>query len=203
MPNMNLQHVKCAHDFMIVGILKKPSFSLSQAQNSADREPRSARILLLVEYAPHVSVKVKINGVRLIKFDLFERMTLLDYNHFNVSCFRQTACSPRGRTSTSPARHTGTPSRCPTGKLIKNLFFRVAREKYIIRVARKMIKIFFRWFLSNAIVPGNHGTLLRLDGLDRSQNGAIVKCEVSNAIGKSEETQTLDIHCEWEKWMSL
>ena len=55
----------------------------------------------------------------------------------------------------------------------------------------------FRWFLSGAIVPGNHGTQLRLDGLDRSQNGAIVKCEVSNAIGKSEETQTLDIFCEW------
>ena len=53
-----------------------------------------------------------------------------------------------------------------------------------------------RWFLSSAIVPGNHGTLLRLDGIDRSQNGAIVKCEVSNAIGKSEETQTLDINCE-------
>ena len=45
-------------------------------------------------------------------------------------------------------------------------------------------------------MPGNHGTLLRLDGIDRSQNGAIVKCEVSNAIGKSEETQTLDINCE-------
>ena len=62
---------------------------------------------------------------------------------------------------------------------------------------------FCRWFLSDAIVPGNHGTQLRLDGLDRSQNGAIVKCEVSNAIGKSEETQTLDIFCEWVIYVAL
>ena len=67
-----------------------------------------------------------------------------------------------------------------------------------------LIKVaLFRWFLSDAIVPGNHGTLLRIDGLDRSQNGAIVKCEVSNAIGKSEETQTLDIFCEWVIYMLL
>lgn len=96
--------------------------------------------------------------------------------------------SPRERTSYSTARLMGTPSRCPTGEI---KWRRMLPEKVQLRC------LCLRWFLSNAIVPGNHGTLLRLDGIDRSQNGAIVKCEVSNAIGKSEETQTLDINCEY------
>jgi hypothetical protein len=53
----------------------------------------------------------------------------------------------------------------------------------------------YRWFVNKAIVPGNHGTELKLKSLARTQNHAIVKCEVHNAIGKSEETETMDIKC--------
>ena len=53
----------------------------------------------------------------------------------------------------------------------------------------------FRWFIDNEIVPGNHGTTLKLDSVSRESNNKIVKCEVWNDIGKSEETETLDIHC--------
>ena len=57
------------------------------------------------------------------------------------------------------------------------------------------VMIAFRWFIDNEIVPGNHGTTLKLDSVSRQSNNKIVKCEVWNDIGKSEETETLDIHC--------
>ena len=53
----------------------------------------------------------------------------------------------------------------------------------------------YRWFIDNEIVPGNHGTTLTLNRVTRQSNSKIVKCEVWNDIGKSEETETLDIHC--------
>ena len=55
--------------------------------------------------------------------------------------------------------------------------------------------LFHRWFIDNEIVPGNHGTTLTLNSVTRQSNTKIVKCEVWNDIGKSEETETLDIHC--------
>ena len=36
-----------------------------------------------------------------------------------------------------------------------------------------------------------------LPGLNRSSDGEIVKCQVSNSIGKSEETFSLEIYCEF------
>ena len=55
----------------------------------------------------------------------------------------------------------------------------------------------FRWFIDNEIVPGNHGTSLKLKKVGRESNNKIVKCEVNNVIGKSEQTETLDIHCKF------
>ena len=51
--------------------------------------------------------------------------------------------------------------------------------------------------MDNEIVPGNHGTTLKLKKVTREYNNKIVKCEVNNVIGKSEETETLDIHCKY------
>lgn len=51
--------------------------------------------------------------------------------------------------------------------------------------------------MDKVIVPGNHGTEFRIPKLSRNQNQKIVKCEVNNEIGKSEETETLDINCEY------
>jgi hypothetical protein len=53
-----------------------------------------------------------------------------------------------------------------------------------------------RWFVDNEIVPGNHGTEYRIKSISRRIHNKIVKCEVNNVIGKSEETETLDIQCE-------
>lgn len=53
-----------------------------------------------------------------------------------------------------------------------------------------------RWFVDGEIVPGNHGAMHTISKIGRSFHNEIVKCEVNNVIGKSEETETLDVHCE-------
>ena len=55
----------------------------------------------------------------------------------------------------------------------------------------------FRWFIGDQIVAGNHGTELRMDNIGRAMNNVIVKCEVHNDIGRSEDTMTLNISCEY------
>ena len=55
----------------------------------------------------------------------------------------------------------------------------------------------YQWFVgSKEQELGEDTSVLVLPGVDRSRNGAIVKCQVRNSIGKSEETHTLDIDCE-------
>ena len=56
----------------------------------------------------------------------------------------------------------------------------------------------YRWFLGGHEMAGSEdGSLLVLPGLNRSSDGEIVKCQVSNSIGKSEETFSLEIYCEF------
>ena len=55
----------------------------------------------------------------------------------------------------------------------------------------------YRWFLGQQEMAGEEdGSLLVLPGLNRTSAGKIVKCQVSNSIGKSEETYSLEIYCE-------
>ena len=52
-----------------------------------------------------------------------------------------------------------------------------------------------RWFIDNEIQLGNPTTRFEIENAIRTFNGKIVKCEVNNDIGKSEETEVLDVHC--------
>ena len=55
----------------------------------------------------------------------------------------------------------------------------------------------YRWFLGGREMEGGEdGSVLVLPGLNRSSAGQIVKCQVRNYIGKSEETYSLQIYCE-------
>ena len=55
----------------------------------------------------------------------------------------------------------------------------------------------YRWFLGGReMEAGEDGSVLVLPGLNRTSAGQIVKCQVSNYIGKSEETYSLQIYCE-------
>ena len=57
----------------------------------------------------------------------------------------------------------------------------------------------YKWFLGGYEVAGGEedGSVLILPGLNRSSASEIVKCQVSNSIGKSEETYSLDIYCKY------
>ncbi|CAH0403755.1 unnamed protein product [Chilo suppressalis] len=50
----------------------------------------------------------------------------------------------------------------------------------------------FKWFLNDAPVVGNT-TELKIHNITRKYHDAIVKCEVYNEVGKTEETQILEI----------
>ncbi|XP_063233739.1 irregular chiasm C-roughest protein isoform X2 [Bacillus rossius redtenbacheri] len=51
----------------------------------------------------------------------------------------------------------------------------------------------YRWYLDDEPVPGDYTTRLVLSNVSRRFHDAIVKCEVHNPVGKSEESETLDI----------
>ena len=55
----------------------------------------------------------------------------------------------------------------------------------------------YQWYLGGEEEwVGGDQSLLVLPGVTRRSNGNIVKCRVGNSVGYSEETNTLDIHCE-------
>jgi len=55
----------------------------------------------------------------------------------------------------------------------------------------------YKWFLDDEPIQPGATTELVLKNVSRSLHDAIVKCQVHNAVGKSEESETLDITCEY------
>lgn len=53
----------------------------------------------------------------------------------------------------------------------------------------------YRWFLNDEPIIGDYTTEMVLHNVSRKYHDSIIKCEVHNAVGKSEETETLDISC--------
>ncbi|XP_066597961.1 irregular chiasm C-roughest protein-like isoform X2 [Prorops nasuta] len=51
----------------------------------------------------------------------------------------------------------------------------------------------YRWYINDKKVVGDYTTEMILHNATREYHDAIVKCEVHNEVGKSEETETLDI----------
>uniref|UniRef100_A0A182PBZ6 Ig-like domain-containing protein n=1 Tax=Anopheles epiroticus TaxID=199890 RepID=A0A182PBZ6_9DIPT len=51
----------------------------------------------------------------------------------------------------------------------------------------------FRWFVGEELSDGNHASELLIANISRKYHGTTVRCEVRNAVGKSEESVTLDI----------
>ncbi|XP_043866054.1 irregular chiasm C-roughest protein [Drosophila mojavensis] len=110
-----------------------------QAQNTADRTYRSAKVLLEVKYAPKVSVSVV--GGALAGGRIPEGAEVI------LSC--QADANPP--------------------------------------------EVSYRWFINDELVPGDFTTKMIIHNVTRKYHDAIVKCEVVNAVGKSEESETLDI----------
>lgn len=57
--------------------------------------------------------------------------------------------------------------------------------------------LFFRWYINEKTVIGDYTTEMIIHNATRELHDAIVKCEVHNEVGKSQETETLDITCEF------
>nr|CAD7439490.1 unnamed protein product [Timema bartmani] len=108
-----------------------------QAQNTADRTYRSAKLRLQVKYAPKVTLSVvgAHNG------------RLLEGQEVRLAC--QADANP--------------------------------------------LDLTYRWYINDKPVPGDYTTELLLSNISRKFHDAIVKCEVHNPVGKSEESETLDI----------
>ncbi|XP_060519888.1 irregular chiasm C-roughest protein [Cylas formicarius] len=110
-----------------------------QAQNTAERTHRSAKLKLEVKYAPKVTVTV-LSG-------------------------------------------TSSSGRIPEGAEVRLGCLADANPQ----------DVSYKWFLNDEPLIGDYTTELVLHNVSRKHHDAIVKCEVHNAVGKSEESQTLDI----------
>nr|XP_022920904.1 irregular chiasm C-roughest protein-like [Onthophagus taurus] len=110
-----------------------------QAQNTAERTHRSAKMKLEVKYAPKVTVSI-ISGT-----------------------------APNGRIPEGAEVHLG------------------------CHADANPSVVTYRWFLNNELLVGDYTTELILHNVTRKHHDAIVKCEVQNDVGKSEESETLDI----------
>ncbi|XP_043069156.1 irregular chiasm C-roughest protein [Drosophila bipectinata] len=110
-----------------------------QAQNTADRTYRSAKLLLEVKYAPKVTVSVV--GGALAGGKIPEGAEVI------LSC--QADANPH--------------------------------------------ELSYRWFINDELMTGDFTTKMIIHNVTRQYHDAIVKCEVVNAVGKSEQSKTLDI----------
>ncbi|XP_017054972.1 irregular chiasm C-roughest protein [Drosophila ficusphila] len=110
-----------------------------QAQNTADRTYRSAKLLLEVKYAPKVAVSVV--GGALAGGKIPEGAEVI------LSC--QADANPH--------------------------------------------ELSYRWFVNDELMAGDFTTKMIIHNVTRQYHDALVKCEVANAVGKSEESATLDI----------
>ncbi|XP_055682496.1 irregular chiasm C-roughest protein-like [Lutzomyia longipalpis] len=110
-----------------------------QAQNTADRTYRAAKLKLEVKYAPKVSVSV-IGGAL-------------------------------------------AGGRIPEG----------AEVRLSCHADANPNDLTYRWYINDELVVGDYTTEMLIHNITRKFHDAIVKCEVHNAVGKSEESETLDI----------
>nr|CAH0099797.1 unnamed protein product [Daphnia galeata] len=106
-----------------------------QAQNAAERSPRSVSLLMEVKYAPKVTVTV-------------EQERIAELESVRLSC----------HADANPPN------------------------------------VVYKWYINDEIAYGDYTTELTIASASRKLNGAIVKCEVTNAVGKGEENQTLSVH---------
>ena len=55
--------------------------------------------------------------------------------------------------------------------------------------------VVYKWYINDEIAYGDYSTQLTIASVTRKFNLAAVKCQVTNAVGKSEATQTLNVQC--------
>ncbi|XP_017086203.1 irregular chiasm C-roughest protein [Drosophila eugracilis] len=128
-----------------------------QAQNTADRTYRTAKIRVEVKYAP----KVKVNVIGSL---------------------------PGGANGGlvgggGGAVHLGTGSR-----IVEH-----SQVRLECRADANPSDVRYRWFINDEPIIGGQKTEMVIRNVTRKFHDAIVKCEVQNSVGKSEDSETLDI----------
>lgn len=75
----------------------------------------------------------------------------------------------------------------------KNAYFTPPFPSFLICV----LSAFFprSWYINKKKVIGDYTTEMIIHNATRDLHDATIKCEVHNEVGKSEESQTLDIRC--------
>lgn len=110
-----------------------------QAQNTADRTYKSAKLKLEVKFAPKVTVSV-IGGAL-------------------------------------------AGGRIPEGAEIRLSCHAEANPN----------ELSYKWYINDELAIGDYTTEMIIVNVSRKYHDAVIKCEVNNIVGKSEETETLDI----------
>ncbi|CRK89536.1 CLUMA_CG003280, isoform A [Clunio marinus] len=110
-----------------------------QAQNTADRTYKSARLKLEVKFAPKVTVSVI------------------------------------------------------SGTLANGRIQEGAEVRLACHAEANPNEVFFKWYINDNKINGDHSTELIIPNITREFHDSIVKCEVSNVVGKSMDSETLDI----------
>ena len=110
-----------------------------QAQNTADRTYKSAKLKLEVKFAPKVTVSV-IGGAL-------------------------------------------AGGRIPEG----------AEVRLSCHAEANPNELSYKWYINEELAVGDYTTEMIIANVSRKYHDALIKCEVNNIVGKSEETETLDI----------
>ncbi|XP_049959878.1 irregular chiasm C-roughest protein [Schistocerca serialis cubense] len=148
-----------------------------QAQNTAERTYKSAHLRLEVKYAPKVTLAVVgSNGA---------------------------AAGTGGLTGSLVGGGAGAGANGGGGGGIGGGIASIGHRGGItegadVRLACKAdanpLDLTYRWYLNDEPVPGDFTTELVIHNISRRYHDAIVKCEVHNPVGKSEESETLDVN---------
>ncbi|XP_030386521.1 irregular chiasm C-roughest protein [Scaptodrosophila lebanonensis] len=126
-----------------------------QAQNTADRTYRSAKIRVEVKYAP----KVKVNVI-------------------GIGGGSGIVGISAGAMAMSNGIH----------RIVEH-----AQVRLECRADANPSDVRYRWYINEEPIIGGQKTEMVIRNVTRNFNDAIVKCEVQNSVGKSEDSETLDI----------
>lgn len=110
-----------------------------QAQNTADRTEKIAKLKLEVKYAPKVTVSVI------------------------------------------------------SGALANEKIPEGAEVRLACHAEANPNELTYRWYINGEPAIGDYTTEMIIHNISRIYHDAVIKCEVQNAVGKSEESETLDI----------
>ncbi|EDV99713.1 GH12264 [Drosophila grimshawi] len=127
-----------------------------QAQNTADRTYRSAKIRVEVKYAPKVKVNVIGPG--------------------------------SGSAIGSPSTSTSVSGSVAVQRIVEH-----AQVRLECRADANPSDVRYRWYINDEPIIGGQKTEMVIRNVTRKFHDAIVKCEVQNSVGKSEDSETLDI----------